>query len=91
MHAAGLAQIDAAKADGRWQAAYAPPSKADVPPDLEAALERSPRAAAFFVTLSAANRYAILYRIAVARNPDVRARKITTFIAMLERHETVHG
>lgn len=87
----GLAQIDAAKADGRWDAAYAPASEAEVPADLQAALDRSPDAAAFFATLTGANRYAILYRIAVVKKPETRARKIDDFIAMLERHETVHG
>ena len=87
----GLAQIEAAKADGRWDAAYAPQSKAEVPPDLQAALDQSPKAAAFFTTLTGANRYAILYRIGAVKKPETRARKIAEFIAMLERHETVHG
>lgn len=87
----GLAQIDAAKGDGRWDAAYAPASKAEVPADLKAALDASPKAAAFFATLTGANRYAILYRIGAVRKPQTRARKIADFIAMLERHETLHG
>jgi uncharacterized protein YdeI (YjbR/CyaY-like superfamily) len=87
----GLAQIEAAKADGRWDAAYAPASKAEVPPDLQAALDESPQAAAFFATLTGANRYAILYRIGAVKKPETRARKIAGFIAMLERGETVHG
>jgi uncharacterized protein YdeI (YjbR/CyaY-like superfamily) len=87
----GLAQIEAAKADGRWDAAYAPASKAEVPADLEAALDKSPDAAAFFATLTGANRYAILYRIGAVKKPETRARKIADFVAMLERHETVHG
>lgn len=87
----GLAQIDAAKRDGRWDAAYAPASKAEVPPDLKAALDESPQAAAFFASLTGANRYAILYRIEAARKPQTRARKIAEFIGMLERHETLHG
>lgn len=87
----GLAQIEAARADGRWDAAYAPASKAEVPADLQAALDRSPEAAAFFATLTGANRYAILYRIETAKKPETRARKIARFIEMLERHETVHG
>jgi uncharacterized protein YdeI (YjbR/CyaY-like superfamily) len=91
MRPSGLAQIEAAKADGRWDAAYAPASKAEVPPDLQAALDQNPKAAAFFATLSGANRYAILYRIGAVKKPDTRARKIASFIAMLERHETVHG
>ena len=91
MRPGGLAQVEAAKADGRWEAAYAPASTAEVPADLEAALERSPQAAAFFATLGGANRYAILYRIGAVKKPETRARKIAGFVAMLERHETVHG
>lgn len=91
MHPAGLAAVEAAKADGRWDAAYAPASSAQVPPDLQAALDASPQAAAFFATLGGANRYAILYRIATAKKPETRARRIETFVAMLERGETIHG
>jgi uncharacterized protein YdeI (YjbR/CyaY-like superfamily) len=91
MRAGGLAQVEAAKADGRWEVAYAPASKAEVPPDLQAALDQSPAAAAFFATLTGANRYAILYRIGAVKKPDTRARKIATYIAMLERGETIHG
>ncbi len=91
VHPYGLAQIEAARTDGRWDAAYAPASKAQVPPDLQAALDQSPKAAAFFETLTGANRYAILYRIETVKKPETRARKIASFIGMLERHETVHG
>jgi uncharacterized protein YdeI (YjbR/CyaY-like superfamily) len=91
MRPRGLAQVEAAKADGRWNAAYAPASKAEVPADLQAALNQSPVAAAFFATLTGANRYAILYRIEAVKKPETRARKIADFVAMLERHETVHG
>jgi uncharacterized protein YdeI (YjbR/CyaY-like superfamily) len=90
MRPRGLAQVEAAKADGRWDAAYAPASRAEVPADLQAALDRSPKAAEFFGTLSGANRYAILYRIGAVKKPEARARKIADFVAMLERHETVH-
>ncbi len=91
MSKTGLAQVNAARADGRWNAAYAPASTAAVPPDLQEALNQSPRAAAFFATLTGANRYAILYRISAVKKPDTRARKIATYIAMLERGETIHG
>jgi uncharacterized protein YdeI (YjbR/CyaY-like superfamily) len=91
MRPEGLAQIEAARTDGRWDAAYAPASKAQVPPDLQSALDQSPDAADFFATLTGANRYAILYRIETAKKPETRARKIAAFIAMLERRETVHG
>jgi uncharacterized protein YdeI (YjbR/CyaY-like superfamily) len=87
----GLAEIEAAKADGRWAAAYAPASRAEVPEDLQTELDRSPAAGAFFATLTGANRYAILYRIGTAKKPETRARRIAQFVAMLERGETVHG
>src|SRR5690606_20035430 len=63
MQASGQLEIEKAKADGRWVSAYAPASKAEVPPDLQNALDANPKAAAFFATLTGANRYAILYRI----------------------------
>jgi uncharacterized protein YdeI (YjbR/CyaY-like superfamily) len=91
MRAAGLAQIEAAKADGRWAAAYAPASRATVPADLQAALDANPAATKFFASLKGANRYAILYRIGSVKRPERRARKIADFVAMLERGETIHG
>lgn len=91
MRPAGLTQIEAAQNDGRWEVAYAPASRAEVPPDLQAALDANPNAAAFFATLTGANRYAILYRIGAVKRPDTRARKIASFVAMLERRETLHG
>jgi uncharacterized protein YdeI (YjbR/CyaY-like superfamily) len=90
MRPAGLAEIASAKADGRWDAAYAPQSEAEVPPDLQAALDASPKAAAFFATLRGANRYAILYRIGEAKKPETRAARIAKYVAMLERGETLH-
>lgn len=91
VRAGGLAQIEAARADGRWEAAYAPASNAEVPADLQAALDRNSKAATFFAMLTGASRYAIFYRIGAVKKPQTRARKIAEFIAMLERHETVHG
>jgi uncharacterized protein YdeI (YjbR/CyaY-like superfamily) len=91
MQHAGLAQIEAAKADGRWDAAYAPASTAAVPPDLQVALDANPAAAAFFATLTGANRYAVLYRIGAVKKAETRARKIGEFVAMLARGETLHG
>ena len=88
--AAGRAAIDAAKADGRWDAAYASASRIEVPEDLRAALDANPEAAAFFATLTGANRYAVLYRIGAVKKPETRARKIADFVAMLARHETLH-
>ena len=87
----GQAEIDRAKADGRWEAAYAPASRIEVPADLRAALDQNPSASAFFATLTGANRYAVLYRIGAVKRPETRARKIAEFVAMLERRETVHG
>lgn len=91
MVATGLAEIEAAKADGRWDAAYAPASRATVPADLQAALDANKKAAKFFATLIGANRYAVLYRIGAVKKPETRARKIESFVAMLERGETLHG
>ena len=91
MRPAGLAQIEAAKSDGRWEVAYAPASRAEVPLDLRAALDENPAAAAFFATLTGANRYAVLYRIGAVKRPDTRERKIASFVAMLERGEKLHG
>ncbi|HVI99218.1 MAG TPA: YdeI/OmpD-associated family protein [Sphingomonas sp.] len=91
MSPGGLAEIEAARADGRWAAAYASASRAEVPADLQAALDRAPAADAFFATLTGANRYAILYRIGTAKKPETRARRIAQFVAMLERGETIHG
>lgn len=86
----GMAAVDAAKADGRWDAAYAPPSRIEVPEDLVRALTENPRAEAFFQTLNAQNRYAILYRIHDAKRPETRARRIEKFVGMLERGEKIH-
>lgn len=91
MYPAGLAEVEAAKADGRWDAAYAPASTAQVPPDLQAALDALPQAAAFFAILKGSNRYAVLYRVSTAKKPETRAKRIVEFVAMLERGETVHG
>ncbi|MCT2586251.1 YdeI/OmpD-associated family protein [Actinophytocola sp. S1-96] len=86
----GLREVEAAKADGRWEAAYAGPASATVPDDLRAALDANPAAAAFFTTLTSQNRYAILFRVEEAKRPETRARRIEKFVAMLERGETIH-
>ena len=91
MRNAGLAQIEAAKADGRWVTAYAPASTAKIPADLQNALNAKPLAAKFFANLKGANRYAILYRIGSVKRPETRARKIAEYVAMLERGDTIHG
>ena len=90
MHPAGLAEIERAKSDGRWDAAYAGSKEIEVPEDLAAALAADPAAKAKFATLSALNRYAVLYRIHAAKRPETRARRIETFVAMLARGETVY-
>ena len=90
MRPAGLAQIERAKADGRWERAYASPSRAEIPEDLADALAAHVTAARFFDTLNGANRFAILYRLHNAKKPETRARKLAEFIAMLEREETTH-
>lgn len=86
----GVAQIEVAKADGRWDAAYAPASSVKVPNDLQEALDANPKASQFFATLKGANRFAILYRIGSVKRPGTRARKIAEYVAMLERGETLH-
>jgi uncharacterized protein YdeI (YjbR/CyaY-like superfamily) len=83
MRPAGLREVEKAKADGRWEAAYASQSKATVPDDLRAALDASPAAREFFATLDSRNRYAILYRVQDAKKPQTRAARIEKFVAML--------
>src|SRR5919199_720917 len=90
MQPAGLREVERAKADGRWDAAYDAPSTATVPEDLRAALDASPEAAAFFATLSSQNRYSILHRIQTAKKPETRAARIEQFVAMLARGETLY-
>lgn len=90
MRPAGLAEIERAKADGRWDAAYASQGKVEVPPDLQAALDADPRAKAFFATLDGTNRYAILFRTHTAKRPETRAKRIAQFVEMLARGETLH-
>jgi uncharacterized protein YdeI (YjbR/CyaY-like superfamily) len=90
MQPAGMKEIEAARADGRWEAAYDRQSTAQVPDDLQAAFDANPAAAAFFATLTGANRYAVLYRIHEAKRPQTRAARIEKFVAMLERGETLH-
>jgi len=91
MRPAGLAQVQAAQADGRWEDAYGGQRAATVPEDLEWALQQNEPARVFFETLKGANRYAIIYRIGEAKRADTRARRIERFVAMLARGETIHG
>ena len=90
MQPAGLAEIERAKQDGRWEAAYDSPSRATVPDDLQAELDNHPQASAFFATLNSQNRYAILFRIQTAKKPETRARRIQQFIEMLEKGEKIY-
>ena len=90
MQPSGLAEVERARQDGRWDAAYDGGRQASVPPDLQAALEAHPGAAEFFATLNAQNRYAVLFRIQTAKKPETRAKRIAQFAAMLARHETLH-
>jgi uncharacterized protein YdeI (YjbR/CyaY-like superfamily) len=90
MRPAGLAEVERAKADGRWEAAYAGQATAEVPDDLRAALEAVPEAGALFAELDSANRYAILFRIGAVKRAETRARKIDEYVAMLARGETLY-
>jgi len=90
MRPSGLAEVEAAKADGRWEAAYAGARTAAVPEDLQRELDANPQAAAFFAALDGANRYAVLYRLDEAKRPETRERRLQKFVAMLERGEKIH-
>jgi uncharacterized protein YdeI (YjbR/CyaY-like superfamily) len=90
MRPAGLREVERAKADGRWDAAYEPASTAAVPEDLRAALAANDAARAVFATLNAANRYAILHRVHTAKKPETRARRIAQFVAMLAEGRTLY-
>lgn len=86
----GLAQVEAAKADGRWAAAYAPSSTMRIPDELRRAIEASPKASATFATLNKQNLYALAFRLANVKTEAGRAKRIAGFVAMLERGETTH-
>jgi len=90
MQEAGLREVERARADGRWEAAYASQGSIEVPADLAAALKANDAAQTMFDSLSAQNRYAVLYRIATAKRADTRARRIEQFVAMLGRGETIY-
>jgi uncharacterized protein YdeI (YjbR/CyaY-like superfamily) len=91
MRPAGLAEVEAAKADGRWDAAYEGQRTAKVPEDLQRELDASPAASKFFAGLDSANRYAVVYRLNDAKKPETRERRLRKFVAMLERGEKIHG
>jgi uncharacterized protein YdeI (YjbR/CyaY-like superfamily) len=90
MHAAGLAEVERAKTDGRWQAAYAGQATIETPPDLLAALAANPAARRMFDTLTSQNRYAVILRISSLTTTDARARRIERYVAMLARGDTIH-
>ena len=90
MKPAGLEQVELAKADGRWDAAYSSPANIEVPDDLKAALEASPKAAEFWDGLNKSNRFAILYQLHDAKKPETRARRLEKFVGMLERGEKLY-
>jgi uncharacterized protein YdeI (YjbR/CyaY-like superfamily) len=91
MRPSGMAEVEAAKADGRWEAAYEGQRTAEVPDDLRRELDANEAAREFFATLDSANRYAIVYRLNDARKPETRERRLRKFVAMLERGEKIHG
>jgi uncharacterized protein YdeI (YjbR/CyaY-like superfamily) len=90
MRPAGLAEVERAKGDGRWEAAYESQRGMVVPDDLQRELDARPEAGAFFSQLSSQNRYAILYRLEDAKRPETRARRLAKFVAMLEAGETIY-
>jgi uncharacterized protein YdeI (YjbR/CyaY-like superfamily) len=90
MRPAGLAEVEAAQADGRWDAAYEGQRTAKIPEDLQRELDASPTAAEFFAGLDSANRYAVIYRLDEAKKPETRERRLHKFVAMFERRETLH-
>jgi len=90
MQPAGLAEVESARSDGRWDAAYAGPRSMTVPDDLAAALAANAVAAEFFSTLNSLNRYAILYRISTVKRPETRVRKIAQYVEMLAEHKMLH-
>ncbi|MDC0720286.1 YdeI/OmpD-associated family protein [Nannocystis bainbridge] len=90
MQPAGLAEVERARADGRWDAAYAPASRIEVPAELTAALARVPAAQAAFAGLDAANRYALLFRLQTAKKPETRARQVERFVEMLAKGRKIH-
>jgi uncharacterized protein YdeI (YjbR/CyaY-like superfamily) len=90
MKPAGLEQVERAKADGRWDAAYSSPANVETPEDLRAALDASPKAAEFWSELNKSNRYAIIFQLEDAKKPETRARRLGKFVGMLERGEKLY-
>jgi uncharacterized protein YdeI (YjbR/CyaY-like superfamily) len=90
MRPAGLAEVERARADGRWDAAYESQSRSAIPDDLQRELDARPAAKAFFEQLDKQNRYAIVYRLHDAKRPDTRVRRLAKFVAMLEAGEKIY-
>lgn len=90
MKPAGIAAVDSAKADGRWEAAYDSPGSATVPDDLQQALDKNRKAAKFFEGLDRINRYSVIWRVQTAKRPETRERRIADLVAMLARGEKIH-
>lgn len=90
MRAGGQREIDAAKADGRWDAAYDGARSMETPPELAAALAKNRKAKAFFETLNSANRYAVCWRVQTAKKPETKAKRVEALVAMLARGEKLH-
>lgn len=91
MRPAGLREVEAAKADGRWDAAYAGAGKMEVPEALSAALAKNGKAQAFFDALDKTNRYAVCWRVQTAKKPETRAARVEKLVAMLARGDKIHG
>jgi len=91
MQAAGMREVDAAKADGRWAAAYEAASAMEVPPELASALEKNTKARKAFEGLDRTNRYAFCWRVHTAKKPETKAARVEKFVGMLERGEKIHG
>lgn len=91
MRPAGMAEVQRAQADGRWDAAYESQRNSSIPEDLQRELDARPKARAFFAELNSQNRYAILYRLQDAKRPETRARRLAKFVDMLEAGERIHS
>ena len=87
----GLAEVERAKADGRWDAAYEGPKNATPPPELQKVFDERPELAEFYWGMTSANRYAVVWNIATAKKPETRARRLAKYVAMMERGERPHG
>jgi len=90
MQTAGLEAMEAAKKDGRWDAAYASQKNIGIPEDFQSTLDKNKKARDFFATLKSSERYSFLFRIQTAKKAETRAKRIQQFVEMLEKHEKFH-